>query len=481
MDHIAIDIGASSGRLIMGRVIDDKLILKEIHRFPNGFETRGGSCFWDMDTLLKEIIHGLEIAKKEGCLRCTAAIDTWGVDYALIGAAGGRIREVIAYRDDRTKDTMEKVFCEISRSGIYRKTGIQFLPFNTLYQLYEEDQETFERTEKILLVPDYLAYRLTGIMVGEKTNWSTAQLLNPATGDFDEHLLEVAGVRRDQLPELVNAGTELGVLSDEWTGSHDLPFCSVFTTASHDTASAVAGTPLPNDNWVYISSGTWSLIGIETDRAIISDESFKRNYTNEWGVFGTFRFLKNIMGLWVIQELRRHLPKEYSFAELAELAKNSDYECPYINFNGERFLNPDNMITEIQDACRETGQNVPEGAGELAKTVYQNLALLYGEAVEDIERITGKTVEGICIVGGGSKNEFLNQLTADFCGKPVLAGLTEATAAGNIVVQMIAQGDLDNLAEARELVRRSFEIKRYEPSRTDSKKFLDQFKLQAGE
>jgi len=390
MLHIAVDIGASSGRLVAGKVENKTLNIQEIHRFSNGFTNRDGTYYWDIDHLLYEILYGLSLVKSMGYEDCTLGIDTWAVDYALVGKDGKRLQDVVSYRDHRTDHSIEKFTKIISKAKIYEKTGIQFLPFNTIYQLYEENKKLLNDANKILMVPDYLGYRLTGKAVTEVTNASTMQLMNIENRTFDLELLDTVSVKVEQFGNLVNPGTILGKLRNDWFPELELPSCTIISVASHDTASAIIGTPGQGNNWAYISSGTWSLLGIELDSPVINEASFVGNYTNEWGAFGTYRFLKNIMVMWILQEVQRNLPEEYSFEELVLEAKQVSAFEQFINFDDQRFLNPENMITEIQAFCIETNQTVPKSAGELAAAVFYNLAIMYAVALQDLESIVGK-------------------------------------------------------------------------------------------
>jgi rhamnulokinase len=474
MAHIAVDIGASSGRLVAGEIKDGKLVMNEIHRFANGFREVDGTSYWDIDHLLNEIIKGLAEAKKRGYHSVTVGIDTWAVDYVLVDENGNRLQEVIAYRDSRTEQTISKISRHINKKSIYEKTGIQFLPFNTLYQLYEEKQELIKRAKHILLVPDYLGYCLTGRAVTEVTNASTMQMLNVKTRDFDEELLALLFIERRQFPPFAEPGEELGPLVKERFPKADLPDCRVIVAASHDTASAIAGTPGEGENWAYLSSGTWSLLGIESAEPVISERSLEDNYTNEWGVFGTYRLLKNIMGMWIMQEVRRHLPVDYTFAEFVDEARNVEHFRQFVDLNDDRFLNPVNMVEEIKSYCRETNQPVPETAGELAACVYDNLAIIYAIAIRDLEEMTGQRIDRLHIVGGGANNKLLNQLTANVSGRTVYAGPSEATAVGNLMMQMIASKELGSLQEGRELIRASFPLQIFSPQEQAAKR-IEQF------
>ncbi|MDI6582612.1 rhamnulokinase [Bacillus subtilis] len=475
MIYTAIDIGASSGRIMVGELKEGKLDIQEIHRFANGFSQRDGHCFWDIDHLLKQILQGLQKVKTLGYERCTVGIDTWAVDYVLLDEKGDRLREVISYRDRRTDHTIDKLEHTLSKAAIYQKTGIQFQPFNTIYQLYEEDRELLKKTDKIMMIPDYLGYCLTGKAVTEITNASTTQLLNASTGNLDPELLEAVSVQEQQFAPLTEPGCELGKLRNEWFPDYDLPACKVMTVATHDTASAVIAAPGVNDGWAYISSGTWSLIGVENKTPIITDLALENNYTNERGADNTIRFLKNIIGMWVIQEVRQQLQADYSFQQLAEEAEKTEPFQQFINLNDKRFLNPENMIKEIQHYCRQTRQKIPRTAGELACSIYSNLAIIYAIAIKELETITEKPIEQFHIIGGGARNDFLNQLTADMSGKAVYAGPIEATATGNLLMQMIAAKEVKDIKEARQVVRNSFPIKVFTPKDFDRRTIIQSF------
>ncbi|QOJ80866.1 rhamnulokinase [Bacillus subtilis] len=475
MIYTAIDIGASSGRIMVGELNEGKLDIQEIHRFANGFSQRDGHCFWDIDHLLKQILQGLQKVKTLGYEHCTVGIDTWAVDYVLLDEKGDRLREAISYRDRRTDHTIDKLEHTLSKAAIYQKTGIQFQPFNTIYQLYEEDRELLIKTDKIMMIPDYLGYCLTGKAVTEITNASTTQLLNASTGNLDPELLEAVSVQEQQFAPLTEPGCELGKLRNEWFPDYDLPACKVMTVATHDTASAVIAAPGINDGWAYISSGTWSLIGVENKTPIITDLALENNYTNERGANNTIRFLKNIIGMWVIQEVRQQLQADYSFQQLAEEAKKTEPFQQFINLNDKRFLNPENMIKEIQHYCRQTRQKIPRTAGELACCIYSNLAIIYAIAIKELETITEQPIEQFHIIGGGARNDFLNQLTADMSGKAVYAGPIEATAIGNLLMQMIAAKEVKDIKEARQVVRNSFPIKVFTPKDIDRSTIIQSF------
>ncbi len=453
---IAVDIGASSGRLMKSQLIAGKMTLEEVHRFKNGFRKVQGHERWDIQTLIKEILVGLEKVKQGGISECFLGIDTWAVDYCLIDQAGRCLADPIAYRDDRTDHAIADFEKQMSLECLYEKTGIQLQPFNTLFQLLVEDKELLAQADKILLIPDFLAYVLTGKMVTEKTNASTMQLLNVKTEDWDRELLKIIGVPKEKFAPLTDAGTILGDLQAAKFAAYDLPKTTVVTVATHDTASAVIGTPGTGENWGYISSGTWSLLGVEAKNANASVAAFKENYTNEWGADHTIRFLKNIMGMWLIQEVARQQDYQYSYAQLAEMASQTPAFQQFIDVNDPCFLNPGDMIQSLQDYCKKTEQTVPETPAELARVIYDNLALCYAVELEKLQALTSKKITRLHIVGGGSNNKFLNQLTANVANVEILAGPSEATAIGNLVMQMVAAQTVPTIKAARQIIQTSF-------------------------
>lgn len=462
MNHYAaVDIGASSGRVLLASNRDGIIKMEEIHRFKNGFTRKGVFDVWDIESLLAEIIEGLAIIKQKGIESCTLGIDTWAVDYCLLDEANEPIYDVISYRDHRTDGEMERTFEKMAKETIYEKTGIQFQPFNTLFQLATEQKEDLERTASILLVPDYLSFRLTGEKVLEQTNASTMQLLNIESAELDEDLLALINLKRSQFPVLVQAGTRIGALKNEWFSEFDLPEVDVLAVGSHDTASAVAGTPGIGENWAFLSSGTWSLLGMELNEPLVSTETFSENYTNEGGVYGTTRFLKNIMGMWLVQEVARMLDNRYTFPELAALAEQVEPNRFYIDVNDSAFLNPDNMIEAIQDYCQKANQPIPKTPGELIRCIYDSLAICYQKELTKLEEFTNTNINDLIIVGGGGNIALLNQTVANLTGVTVWAGPSEATALGNIVVQMIAKGDLEDINEARQVIARTYPMKKY--------------------
>lgn len=476
--HIAVDIGASSGRLILAHYAEEQaIIFKEIHRFKNGFTLIDGHERWDVTQLYQEILIGLQKVKQLGIEKCTVGIDTWAVDYVLLDEEGNLLEEPIAYRDSRTEGAIEQFTRGISKEAIYQKTGIQFLNFNTLYQLYCEDKAKLTKASSLLFIPDYLAYQLTQKRVGEVSNVSSSQFLNLDTQTYDEDLLSIAGITLDKLPPLVVSGTSLGGLKPALVDTQLYPECEVIAVATHDTASAVVGIPVTNKsgNWAYLSSGTWSLIGVETTAPINHQAALEANYTNEWGAYGTYRFLKNITGMWSIQEIARVMNYEFTYAEMATAAELVAPFQQFIDLNDERFTNPVNMIETIRGYCKETGQIVPQTVGELVMAVYSNLALSYAYELRRIEQLTNQKMDTLHIVGGGSNVKLLNQLTADLIGIPVVAGPSEGTAIGNLLVQMIHQGHFESLKQAREFLSHQIDVDYYYPQLKYPTNLIDQF------
>jgi len=463
--YLAVDIGASSGRHILGWIENDKLVIEEIHRFSNGVEKRGNALCWDLDRLFEEVLYGMAVCRKIGKIPCSIGIDTWAVDYVLLNDEGRPAGKTYAYRDHRTEGIDAEINSVISSTELYSRTGIQKQIFNTIYQLAavkKEEPHVLEEASTLLMIPDYFCYRLTGLKKTEYTNATTTQFINVETKTWDYELIEKLGIKPSLFTDITPPGTFLGRLTaviQERVG-YD---ADVIQVASHDTASAVAAVPGIDADFVYISSGTWSLMGVEQGKADCSEQSRLKNMTNEGGYEYRFRFLKNIMGLWMIQSVRRELHKRYTFDELCALAEESNNFVSRVNVDDNRFLSPESMISAIQDFCRETGQPVPVSPGELASVIYHSLAEGYAHTLESIEQLTGRTYSSINIVGGGSNDTYLNQMTADTTGRIVYAGPKEATAIGNIIVQMIEKKDFAGLQEARKTVRNSFTIQTFKP------------------
>lgn len=464
--YLAIDIGASSGRHILGHLEDGKMVLEEIHRFPNGNIMRDGELTWDIDALFEEVLTGMRKCKEAGKIPVSVGIDTWAVDFVLLDENEKRIGNAVGYRDSGTKGMDKEVYKIISQSELYQRTGIQKQIFNTIYQLMawkKKKEELFSKAKSMLMIPDYLHYRLSGSMATEYTNATSTQLVSPVTKDWDWELIDRLGFSRDLFQKLVLPGTCLGYLTKEVQEKVGFS-CKVVVPATHDTGSAVLAVPvkkgLEEKDIIYISSGTWSLMGTELQEANCNGDSELLNLTNEGGYDYRFRYLKNIMGLWMIQSVKKEIGQNYSFGEICEMAANCEIDS-LVDANDSRFLAPENMTREIQNACRETGQRVPETLAEVASVIYRSLAHCYGKTIKEIEQLTGKQFGEIHIVGGGSNAEYLNELTAKVSGLPVYAGPTEATAIGNLCAQVIAEGGLKDLWDARNCIYDSFEIKKY--------------------
>lgn len=461
--YLAVDIGASSGRHILAHLEDGKMVLEEIHRFPNGMVQKDGENVWDVDELFAQIKLGMKKCAEAGKIPVSIGIDTWGVDFVLLDAEGKRIGNAVAYRDGRTKGMDEEVYKKIPEDELYARTGIQKAIFNTIYQLMAlkvKKPEQLEKAETMLMMPDYFHYLLSGVAATEYTNATTGQLVSPVTKDWDMELIEKLGYPKKIFQKLVTPGTVLGELTEEI--QKEVGFnCKVVAPATHDTGSAVIAVPTESDNTLYISSGTWSLMGTELMEANCSRESKLHNLTNEGGYNYRFRFLKNIMGLWMIQSVKKEIGGKLGFGEICEQASRCTIPS-IVDANDDRFLAPANMTEEVQAACRESGQQVPEGIAEVASVIYNSLAQCYAKTIKEIEEITGQKYDRIHIVGGGANAEYLNILTAKATGVPVYAGPTEATAIGNLAAQMMSAGELRGLKDARACVYKSFEIKKYQ-------------------
>ena len=483
--YLAVDIGASSGRLVLGSVQAGRIVLEEVHRFDNVQVRRRGHDCWDIDMIWENILTGLQKCAAVGKVPASMGIDTWGVDFVLVDAQGARVGDAVAYRDARTQAVAPRVDRALGLERLYRTTGIQRQTFNTVYQLAalaEEHPEELAAADRFLMVPEYLNYLLTGRMVNEYTNATTTGVLNARTRAWDEGVLAAVGAPARLFGDVAMPGTVLGGLTPavrERVGFD----CQVVLPATHDTGSAFLAVPARGDASVYLSSGTWSLLGVEHEGPITSDASRFQNFTNEGGYDLRYRFLKNIMGLWMIQSIRRELngvdyvagagaartraAREVGFGELADAARAAEAQAtrpaPMVNVNDDRFLSPASMIDEIKAACRETGQEVPESVGELMRCVYASLVRCYADSIAELSALTGRRYAAINIVGGGCQDRYLNELTARTCGIPVLAGPVEGTSLGNLLVQMIGAGAFEGLQQARDAIRSSFDVERYEP------------------
>ncbi len=453
---IAVDLGAESGRVIKVGLDGNNLSMEEVHRFPNVTVQVHDSMYWDTLRLWHDIVTG--IGAVEGDVS-SIGVDTWGVSWAALDRNGELVANPHHYRDPRTEGMYEWVFERVPRRDIFMRTGIQFMEINTLYQVasfVRANSPVLDMTETFLMFPDLINYWLTGNKVCEFTDVTTTQFYNPILEDWDKETLSKLGIPTHIFPEVVSPGTRIG----EYNG---IP---VITPPSHDTGSAVVAVPTTTRNYAYLSSGTWSLIGLELDKPVISDASYNANVTNEGGAYGTFRFLKNVMGLWLAQQCRatwEQQGKRYSYAELAQMAESAEPFLSFVDPDDEAFLPHGDMPSRIQDYCRRTGQPVPESPAQIIRTVYESLALKYRYALEQMTALAGQSVEVLHIVGGGGKNELLCQMAASATGYKVVSGPTEATAIGNAVVQFIELGEMDNIQQARELLSRIVETKTYEP------------------
>ncbi len=472
--YLAVDLGAESGRVMAGIWNGRKIKLEEVHRFANGPVPMAGSLRWDFVRLWSEIQAGLTAAgKKYGKSIVSVGADTWGVDYALLSKHDEMLGQPFHYRDARTNGIMEQAFRKVPRAKIFAETGLQFMQFNTLFQLIAAKKNTpelLEAADCLLFTPDLIHWALCGSRVAEFTIASTSQCLHPLTRKWATRLLKQFDLPTRMLPEIVPPGTELGFLRPQLSELTGLTKVKVVAPPGHDTASAVAGVPTANTgapNWAYLSSGTWSLMGAEVKEAALSARAQELNMTNEGGLDGTYRLLKNIMGLWLVQCCKRAFEKggkKFDYGELARLAAEAKPLRSLVNPDDTRFLNPPDMPKAIQGYCRETGQPIPKTEGELVRCVYESLALRYRQVLGWLEELTGNRIEVIHIVGGGSQSRLLNQFTADACDRPVVTGPIEATAMGNLLVQVRASGELSSLAEMREVIRKSSAVEVFKPS-----------------
>ena len=448
--YLAVDIGASSGRHILGYIKNEKLVLEEVHRFENYIKNENVTLVWDIQHLVSEVIRGVAKCKEIGKIPSTVAIDTWGVDYVLLNKDKKEILSAVSYRDSRTNDVVSEVESIISAESLYLKTGIQKQNFNTIYQLYcDKKSGKLYDAEYFLMIPDYLSFKLTGVIKNEYTNATTTGVVNAKSKTWDKAIIEKLDLPKHLFNELNTPCSLIGNFTKEIQDYVGFDSTVIFAP-SHDTASAVAACPI-DDNSVYISSGTWSLIGVESLKPIVNTESQKANFTNEGGIDYRFRFLKNYMGMWLFQNIRKNLDKKYTYDEMMHMAQNSTY-INYFDVNDESLVAPDNMLKAANNLIGDLS------IADTLSCVYHSLARSYKNAVEEIEEITGKTIDNIFIVGGGSKDSYLNKLTAQYTGKQVITGLSEATATGNLLSQIMYDKKI-SLAKARELVKNSFDIK----------------------
>ena len=462
--YLAVDIGASSGRLILGHLENGKMELEEVHRFENGMVKKDGELCWEFDRLFQEIKNGLKKCKEIGKIPVSMGVDTWGVDLVLMDKDDKVLGNTVGYRDHRNEGMDEEVYKTISLEDLYARTGIQKAIFNTVYQLMAvktKHPEYLEQAETMLHVPDYFHYLLTGKKTCEYTEATTGQLVNAETKDWDYELIDKLGYPRKMFQKLIMPGTSVGHFTEEVKAEVGFDV-EVVAPATHDTGSAVLAVPANDDDFIYISSGTWSLMGIEREKADCSKKSCEMNFTNEGGYAGRFRYLKNIMGLWMIQSVRHEYDDKYGFAEICQMAEEAKDFPSRVDANDECFLSPESMIEEVKDYCRRTGQKVPETLGEIATVIYTSLAECYAKTAKELEEMTGRTFSRIHVVGGGSNAGYLNELTARATGKEVHAGPGEATAIGNITAQMLKAEEFKSIEEARTTIHESFGIKVYQ-------------------
>lgn len=460
--YAAVDIGASSGRLMLGSVENGRIQLEEIHRFYNGLKEMDGHMCWDTQYLFGEIKTGLKKCKEIGKVPSTIGVDTWGVDFVLLDEKDELIGQAVGYRDSRNEGMDKEVYKIISEPDLYARTGIQKASFNTIYQLMavkKQNPEQLEKAKTLLMMPDYMHFLLTGQKAQEYTNATTGQLINPETKDWDFELIDMLGYPKEIFQKVMVPGTSLGFFRPEI--EKDVGFnCEVILPATHDTGSAVLAVPSNEKNTLYISSGTWSLMGVEAMKADCSKESHALNFTNEGGYDYRFRYLKNIMGLWMIQNVKKELEDKYSFAELCDMAETSQCDS-IVDCNDELFLAPASMMDAVAKYCKDSNQAVPETPADFARVIYHSLAVCYKKTLDEIESIQKVKYNTLFVVGGGSNAVYLNKLTAKETGLTVSAGPGEATAIGNIMVQMLAKGEFNSLEEARASVATSFDVTMY--------------------
>ena len=461
---LAIDIGAESGRVMAVHFDGSSLRLEEVHRFPNYALTVNGVLQWDILHLWREVQAGIGRSKTHATeTPSSLAVDTWGVDFGLLDRNGDLIGNPVCYRDSRTEGMLEAVFARVPRAEVFAQTGIQFMAINTLYQmmsLVAAGSPQLQIASRFLTVPDLLNFWLSGVQVCEFSNATTTQMLNPFTRSWAGGLLDALGIPSDLFPEVVQPGTRLGAFDG----------VPVIAPACHDTGSAVAGVPAQTEKFAYISSGTWSLVGLEEAQPVVNEAALAVNATNEGGAYGTFRLLKNVMGLWLLQQCRSTWEQQgrpYSYPELVSLAESAQPLRSFVDPNDDRFLPPGDHPAHIQAFCQQSGQPPPQSDADMARCVFESLALAYRDVLHELQGLTGRPIEVIHVVGGGSRNQLLNQLTADATGIPVLAGPSEATVIGNALVQLISLGELANLDEGRQLVAEIGALERFDPKDQD--------------
>ena len=463
---VAIDLGATSGRVILASLCDGKISMEEIHRFPDPIIEMQGHFYWDFPAIYKSVIDGLSKVAARNIKVSAIGIDTWGVDFVCFGKDGGMLRLPYCYRDPHTVGAPEEFFKRMSRKTLYDKTGIQIMNFNSVFQLdtmRRNKCSALEAAEKILFIPDALAYLLTGEAVTEYTIASTAQMINPRTKQWDEDILLLLGLNAENFGRMIMPGEQIGVLTEEVQRLTGLGAVPVVAVASHDTGSAVAAVPMEDEKSAYLSSGTWSLMGIESQEPIISEESFAMNFTNEGGIEGTIRVLKNICGMWLLERCRAEW-EEIGYGELIAMAEKEEAFRSLINPDAPCFANPASMTAAIAEYCHATGQPAPENIGQYVRCIFESLALRYRQVIEMLRELSPVAIERLYVIGGGARNDLLNQYTANAIGIPVETGSSESTAIGNVMMQAKWAGVVATIADMRTMIRASLDDrKRYEP------------------
>lgn len=470
---LALDLGAESGRAFVGLLDSERISLEEVHRFPNTPVEVSGHLHWDVPGLFQQLKKALKLAVEKGHGDIVSVgVDTWGVDFGLVRKSDGSLSPPYTYRDSRTNGMMEKVFARIPRDEIYSRTGIQLMQINSIFQLYsviEERGSCLDDFESLLFMPDIFNFFLTGTQVSEYTIASTSQLLNAGSRKFDEAIFSTLGIPAWLMRPIVMPGTVIGKLRPDIAAEVGLKDVDVIAVGSHDTASAVAAIPASGTGWAYLSSGTWSLIGVESDKPIINDKSLVNNFTNEGGVGGKITFLQNITGMWFLQEVLRRWEstgRHYTYEELIAAASEAqEFKCVFDPAD-DVFLNPPDMYQAIVSFCKRTRQNCPQTMGELVRSIFESLSFKYKSALGRLAAVTGRKIGKLHVVGGGSQNEMLNRFTADAAGIPVVAGPVEATVVGNVLTQAMAVGRIGSLEIARKIVGNSFQLKEYLPENT---------------
>ena len=472
--YIAVDLGAESGRVMLGFVSDEKIELEEVYRFANGPIEMGATLRWDFAKLFSNIKKGIAEAVKSAEEEIRGiGVDSWGVDYGLIDENGGLIENPYHYRDSRTDQMMDKAFELMDKRELYDNSGVQFMQFNTIYQLLAarlSGPEVLQKANKLLFTADLVSYFLCGEQFAEYSLASTSQLMDMSKGDWSERIFNTLSLPMELMGKLVSPGTVVGKLKKELADKFGCEPIEVVAIGSHDTASAVAAVPAGDESWAYLSSGTWSLMGLEVPEAIINDQTFKYQFTNEGGVANSIRLLKNIMGLWIVQECRRHWKsqgQDLSYSQIVEMAKNAKSFAAFIDSNDNRFFAPGGMPEKVNEYLQQNGQGQIDDKGQIVRVVLESLALNYRWVLEKLEAISGEQVAVLHIVGGGIQNELLCQLTANAIGRKVITGPIEATASGNIIMQAIATGQIESLQQGRQVIANSFELKEYLPQESE--------------